>query len=190
VFVDQVMNHGPGVRELEGLLHTVEEARNANYGWQHWVPAIEISMQEGAFAAGPGQQLDWTNRFDGGVHMVWKLNEFVYAKQKRQQADMHIRQVQLTYEDLRLKLTLGVKEARDSILGGVEKVALAENHIKYAEESYKQSDQRLKQNSKGRSTSEVLFALRSLGGARLEYLQSVRDLNKAQLRLYTLVGTR
>ena len=34
----------------------------------------------------------------------------------------------------------------------------------------------------------MLLALRSLGGARLEYLQAVRDLNRAQLRLFVLVG--
>jgi outer membrane protein TolC len=187
-FVTQVLSKGPGVRELEGLLRTVETARNSNYGWQHWVPAICVDMQEGAFGAGSGSQLDWANRMDLQVRLRWNLNEFLYAKQKRQQAAMHIQQVQLSYEDLRMKLTLGVQEARESILSGTERVRLAEKHITHSEESYRLSDQRLKQNIKGRSSSEVLLALRSLGGAQLEYLQAVRDLNKAQLRLYTLVG--
>src|SRR5262249_18791283 len=68
-------------------------------------------------------------------------------------------------------------------------VELAQKHIQFAEESHKLSDQRFKQNIKGRSPSEVLLALRSLGGARLEYIQAVRDLNRAQLRLFVLVGT-
>jgi outer membrane protein TolC len=70
----------------------------------------------------------------------------------------------------------------------MEQVRLAERHITHADESYKLSDRRFKDNIKGRSASEVLLALRSLGGARLEYLQAVRDHNKAQLRLFILVG--
>jgi outer membrane protein TolC len=187
--VEKAWNHGPGVRELEGLLRAVETARNANYGWSHWMPSIELNMIEGGYGASPdGQALNWANRFDLGVHMRWNLSEFVFAKEKRRQADANIQQVRLSADDLRAKLTLGVQEARDAIHGGLEQAGLAERHIHFAEESYKLSDIRLKQNIKGRSTSEVLLALRSLGGARLEYLQAVRDANKAQMRLFVLVG--
>ncbi len=189
VLVEYALTRGPGVRELEGLLHSVEEARNTNYGWSHWLPSIELCMVEGGYGASPaGQDFTWTNRFDLGVHMRWNLSEFVYAKQRRQQADANIEQVHLSYQDLRAKLTLGVQEARDAIHSGREQVQLAERHITYAEESYKLSSARLKENIKGRSTSEVLLAMRALGGARLEYLQAVRDLDKANLRLFILVG--
>ena len=187
-YVDQALARGPGVRELEGLLRTVEAARNTNYGISHWMPSVELNVVEGGFGAGPGQKLDWANRFDVGVHMKWNLNEFYYSKLKRHQADMNIQQVHISYQDLRAKLTLGVQEARDAIQSGKEQIDLAERHIRFAEESYQLSDIRLKENLKGRSSSEVLLALRSLGGARLEYLQAVRDYNKAQLRLYVLVG--
>jgi len=187
-YVDQALTRGPGVRELEGLLRTVEAARSANYGLTHWLPSVEVNMIEGGFGAGPGRQLDWANRFDVGVHMKWNLNEFYYSKLKRQQADANIQQVHISYQDLRAKLTLGVQEACDAIQSGHEQIQLAEKHIRFAEESYKLSDIRLKDNIKGRSSSEVLLALRSLGGARLEYLQAVRDYNKAQLRLFVLVG--
>jgi outer membrane protein TolC len=186
--VDQALDKGPGVRELEGLLATVEAARNTNYGLNHWMPAIELNVLEGGFGAGQGRQLDWANRFDFCVHMKWNLNEFAISKLKRRQADANIQQAHLSYQDLRSKLTLGVQEARDATIGGREQIQLAERHIRHAEESYKLSDQRLKQNVKGRSASEVLLALRSMGGAKLEYLQAVRDQNKAQLRLFVLVG--
>ena len=188
ILVDQALSRGPGVRELEGLLQTVEAARNTNYGLSHWMPAIELNVLEGGFGAGPGRQLDWANRFDLGVHMKWNLNEYGIAKLKRRQADANIQQAHLSYHDLRSKLTLGVQEARDAINSGLEQIQLAERHIRFAEESYKLSDVRLKQNVKGRSASEVLLALRTLGGARLEFLQAVRDFDKAQLRLFVLVG--
>jgi outer membrane protein TolC len=187
--VDQALSRGPGVRELEGLLQTVEKARNANYGLTHWLPSVEVNVMEGGFGASPaGRSYDWANRFDAGVHVRWNFNEFLFAKQKRHQSDATIQQVHLSVQDLRSKLTLGVQEARDAIHSGIEQVALAEKHIRFAEESYKLSDQRFKNAIKGRSSSEVLLALRSLGGARLEYLQAVRDLNRAQLRLFVLVG--
>jgi outer membrane protein TolC len=189
VLVDQALARGPGVRELEGLLQTVEAARNANYGLTHWLPSVEVNVMEGGFGASPaGRSYDWANRFDAGVHVRWNLNEFVYAKQKRHQADANIQQVHLSVRDLRSKLTLGVQEARDAIHSGIEQVALAEKHIGSAEQSYDLSDKRLKNAIKGRSSSEVLLALRTLGAARLEYLQAVRDLNRAQLRLFVLVG--
>jgi outer membrane protein TolC len=187
--VDQALNRGPGVRELEGLLRAVEAARGSNYGLTHWMPSVEVSLVEGGFGASPtGQQYAWANRFDAGIHVKWSLSEFAYSQQRRHQADANIQQVRVTIEDLRSKLTLGVQEAREAIHSGAEQIELAEKHIRYAEESYRLSDQRLKQNIKGRSASEVLLALRTLGGARLEYLQAVRDHNRAQLRLFVLVG--
>ncbi|MSU78989.1 MAG: TolC family protein [Gemmataceae bacterium] len=186
--VDRALSRGPGVRELEGLLRTVQTARNTNYGATHWMPSVELNIVEGSFGGGPGRQIEWANRFDAAVHMRWNLNEFVYAKQKRHQADANIQQVHLSIHDLRSKLALGVQEAREATHSNREQVKFAERHIRHAEESYKLSDQRLRQNIKGRSSSEVLLALRTLSGARLEYIQAVRDLNKAQLRLFILIG--
>jgi outer membrane protein TolC len=187
--VDQALMRGPGVREIEGLLRAVEAARNANYGLSHWLPTIEVNMVEGGFGASPGgQTYNYANRFDAGIRLRYNLSEFAFSKEKRRQADANIQQVNLSAQDLRAKLTLGVQEACDAIHSGLEQVELAERHIRYAEESYKLSDQRFKNPIKGRSSSEVLLALRSLGGARLEYLQAVRDLNRAQLRLFVLVG--
>jgi outer membrane protein TolC len=187
--VDQALDHGPGVRELEGLLRAVEAARNSNYGLTHWMPSVEVNLVEGGFGAAPnGTPYAWANRFDAGIHVRWSLSEFVYSKQRRQQADANIMQVRVSIDDLRSKLTLGVQEAREAVHSGAEQIDLAKKHINYAEDSYRLSKQRLEQNIKGRSPSEVLLALRTLGGARLEYLQAVRDHNRAQLRLFVLVG--
>jgi outer membrane protein TolC len=187
--VDQALTRGPGVRELEGLLGAVEAARKANYGLTHWMPTVELSVIEGTFGASPGgDSYDGSNRFDAFVKVKWNLSEWVSAKQKRQQADMNIQQVQLSVHDLRAKLTLGVQEAHDAIHSGIEQTQLADQHITKAEQSYTLSDQRLKEGVKGRSASEVLLAIRTLGGARLEYLQAVRELNRAHLRLFVLVG--
>jgi outer membrane protein TolC len=145
-------------------------------------------MNEGAFGAGPGSNLDWANRWDLLVNVRWNLTDVLTARERRQQADVKMRQLHLTYQDLRAKLTLGVQEAREAALSGDEQVRLAEQRIAYAEQSLAQSESRWQENIKGRSPSEVLLAVRSLAGARLEYVQTVRDLDKAQLRLLVFTG--
>jgi outer membrane protein TolC len=179
---------GPGVRELEGLLALIEDARAKGAGPGRFVPTLELTMAEGAFGAGPGSQLAWDNRWDLGLHVKWNLTEAVTARARRRLADAQIQQTRLGYQDLRAKLTLGVHEAREACLSGKEQMRLGEQHMRLAEESYRLSNSRLKENIKGRSPSEVLMAIRSLAGARLNYLHAIRDLDKAQLRLFVLVG--
>ena len=52
--------------------------------------------------------------------------------------------------------------------------------IQCAEESFRLSDQRLRENIRGRSPSEVLLAARSLFAARVSYLQALRDYDKCR----------
>jgi hypothetical protein len=69
-------------------------------------------------------------------------------------------------------------------------MAHGERQIKDATDAYDLSKIRLKNFSrvKGATPSEVLMAIRALGGAQLTYLQAVRELDKAQLRLFVLLG--
>lgn len=186
--VEQAFAQGPGVRELEGLLQVIEEARARAEGAQRFWPSVELNMLEGAFGAGPGSRLDWDNRWDMGLQFRWNLSEAVTARERRQQADVKMRQLQLSYQDLRAKLTLGVLEAREASLSGQEQVPLAQERIAHAEQAHAQSQTRWQEGIKGRAPSEVLMAIRSLSGARLEYIQTLRDLDKAQLRLLILTG--
>ena len=188
VLVDQAVARGPGVRELEGLLNLIEDARAKSNGPGRFMPIFEVVMAEGAFGAGPGAQSTWDNRWDLGVHVKWNLTEALTAREKRRLADTQTQQARLSYQDLRAKLALGVHEAREACLSAEEQMRLGELQIKSAEESYELSNTRFQENIKGRSSSEVLQAIRGLAGARLNYLQAVRDFDKAQLRLFVLVG--
>ncbi len=187
--VDRALTQGPGVHELTGLLASIERMRcQADSSCKWYLPDVDMAAGEGLFAAGRNSTLSSSNRFDIGVHLKWNLTEALLAKEKRRQIESRIEQVQLTFHDLQQKLTMGVYEARGSIQSNLEQMKDAEHHMKLAEESYKLSHQRLRENIKGRSPSEVLLALRSLGMARLEYLQNVRAHDKAQVRLFMLVG--
>jgi outer membrane protein TolC len=189
VLVETALRSGPGMQELQAILGVLEEMRAKGNSAVHWLPALEVRMAEGAFAAGPGSQLDWANRWDLGVQARWNMTEFLTKREHKRLADLQIRQAHLSYQDMRGKLTLGVQEAVEAVRSTEEQLGLATRQIAHAEESYNLSDQRLTENIKGRSPSEVLLAIRSLVGARLGYLNALRDHDKAQVRLYVLIGS-
>jgi outer membrane protein TolC len=186
--IEQALTAGPGVREVEGLLAVIDAARAQAEGPGKWLPAVEVNVVEAGFGAGPGSRLDWDNRLDLGVHLRWNLTEALTARERLRAADARVQQAHLGYDDLRAKLALGVREAREAALSGAEQLTFAEQRVRHAEEAARLSERRWQQNIKGRSPSEVLLAVRALAGARLELVQTVRDLDKAQLRLLVLTG--
>ncbi len=186
--VETALRHGPGVQETEAILSLLEEMRAKGESPLHYLPCIEMRMGEGAFGAGPGSRTNWDNRWDLGLQARWNLTELLTARQRKRLADVKIQQAHLSYQDLRGKLTLGVKEAREAARSNQDQIRMATGQIQHAEESYNLSDLRLRENIKGRSPSEVLLAIRSLMGARLGYLHAVREFDKAQLRLFVLTG--
>jgi outer membrane protein TolC len=188
--VDRALRQGPGVRELEGLLHLIDQTRAAAEGPGRLLPALEVNCNEGAFGAGPGARMNWDNQFNIGMSLRWNLTEAVNAKDRLRQADAQAAQVHLSHHELQAKLTLGVTEARTTILSSEDQLPLAQEQIRHAEKSYEISASRLKESIKGRSPSEVLQATRALGGARLQLIQTLRDLDKAQVRLLVLTGER
>ena len=125
-----------------------------------------------------------------GLHVKWSLTQALTARERRRVADAQSQQVRLGYQDLRAKLALGVQEAREACLSAKDQIGLCERQIEAAEEGYQLSNSRLKENIRGRSPSEVLMAVQTVGSARLNYVQAVRDFDKAQLRLFVLTGGR
>jgi outer membrane protein TolC len=186
--VTQALATGPGIRELEGLLALIQESSERAKGLVQYLPVFEVKMAEGAFGAGPGDSLTWDNRWDLGLQMRWNLTELATARDRKRVAQSKIQQAQLTYQDLRGKLTAGVQEAREASLSGEDQVRFSRVQIEHAQKAYERSNYRLINNIKGRSPSEVLLAIRALGGAQLNYLNAVRDHDKAQLRLLALLG--
>lgn len=187
--VDQALRNGPGINELAQLLAVIDRVHQKSHDRSPLLPTLEISMAEGAYGAGPGATLNFDNRWDLGVHFRWSLNDLADRRNQQRILDIQREQARISYEDLRGKLTLGVRQAIEEIKAGNDQIQLAVKHIQAAEESYRLSDNRLRENIKGRSPSEVLLAARSLFAARLSYLNAIRDYDRAQLRLFLLVGT-
>jgi outer membrane protein TolC len=152
------------------------------------MPTLEMRALEGAFGAGPGARLDWDNRFDLGLQARWNLTDLCTANEQKRLAESRIQQLHLTYQDARAKLTAGVREAQDASLTGREEIRLAGEAIRHANEGYKLSDKRLKDNVPGSTTLEVMGYIRALQAAYLNYVGVVSDYDKAQLRLLVLTG--
>jgi outer membrane protein TolC len=108
---------------------------------------------------------------------------------QRQVVEAKIEVVQLSYKELQAKLTLGVQEARETILGGKEQIRLGQEQIDKARRAYEISSERLSMRVPGSTHSEVLLSLQGLGMAQANHLNALRDYNKAQVRLMVLLGS-
>jgi outer membrane protein TolC len=186
--VAQALQTGPGVREMEGLLNLIQDSLARSKGLGQLIPILEVCMAEGGFGAGPGDRLDWDNRWDLGVKARWNLTTLAAMKERQEAAQAKVQQAQLAYQDLRGKLTAGVQEARETSLSSRDEIKLGTDQILSAKQAYELSDQRRKDLPQAGSFSEVLLALGSFGRAEFAYLNAINTYDKAQLRLMMLLG--
>jgi outer membrane protein TolC len=185
--VARALANGPGVREMEKVLALVRQSQERQGSPAMLLPAVEVRMAEGAFGAGPGARSDWDNRWDLALQARWNLSELARARANREVSDAQAQQAYLSYEDLRGRLTAGVREAREASLSGREQMAFAEGQIRQARRAHELALERLR-NMVTRSNAEVLLALQALAQARLNYLNVVRAYDRAQLQLLILLG--
>ncbi len=186
--VARALSCGPGVRELEAILGLIQQGMSQAAGPQRFLPVVTAQALEGGFGAGPGSDLTFTNRFDFAVQARWNVTGLLTADAQRRVGATALAQAQLSYADLRGKLTLGVREARESILSSREQMRLAAQQLQQARSALELSDLRKREQIPGSSFSEVLLAQRAVAQAQANYLAVVRDHDKAQLRLMALTG--
>ncbi|MFO0877110.1 MAG: TolC family protein [Gemmataceae bacterium] len=186
--IAQAFSHGPGLRELEGILETANRALDKTSGTHNMLPTVQLNAGEGPFGAGPGGSLGWDNRLDLGLQVRWNITALCQTEFKRNLIRSRQAQVMYNYEDLKGKLALGVTEARDSILAGREQIGLATSQIRHASESYRLSDRRLEEGLQGASSTDVLLAIRNLEQAHYNHLQAIQNHNKAQIKLLMFLG--
>jgi outer membrane protein TolC len=184
--VHEALQNGVGVAEMEGLLATIQQGIAQAQGPGKWMPVLEMRVLEGGFGAGPDATMDWANRFDLGLQARWNLTEFLTAKERSRLAMSRMQQVQLTYDDLKGRLTLGVREAHEASRSGLVQIQQANRAVERAAEAYKLASIRLA--DKNKNYAEVVQTLRALEVAEASRLQTLNDYDKAQLRLRLLLG--
>jgi outer membrane protein TolC len=185
--VGRALANGPGVRELEKLLALSHEALGQAGGVLPWLPMLEVRMAQGAFGAGPGDDMRWDNRWDLGLQARWNLAGLAQVRGAREAAQAQTEGAHLAYDDLRGKLTAGVRQAREAALSAGEQMSLAERQIDAARRFYGAGDQRLRSHVTN-GHGELLLARRALLLARLNYANAVRAYDRAQLQLLILLG--
>lgn len=185
--VNQAMTTGPGVRELEGVLSTIQNSIDA--GENHrYLPNVLLNVSEGPFGAGVGSSLTWDNRLDIGVQVRWNLSQFLEADRSRRLARSRQEQVALTLDDTRGKLAAGVEDARETILASRQQIELAQSQLQSASESYRQINRRVEEGVEGTNPADLLTSLRVVEQAHFNHLSSIREHNKAQVRLLLFLG--
>ena len=185
--VSRALANGPGVRELEKLLALSHEGLGHSGGVFPWLPTLEVRMAEGGFGAGPGDDMRWDNRWDLALQARWNLTGLAQARSAREAAQAQAQAAALACEDLRGKLTAGVRQAREAAGSAAEQMALAEQQIDAARHFYEVGDQRLRSHVTSGHT-ELLLARRAVLLARLNYANAVRAYDRAQLQLLILLG--
>jgi outer membrane protein TolC len=189
--VSRALDSGPGVRELQGLLGVVQSAVDKAKGPTMLLPVFELRVAEGAFGAGPGDDMRWDNRLDVAVQARYNLTDFCKGREQQRVAESKLQQIYLTQQELRQKLKVGVHEARSAIHAGEQQIRYGAEQIRRACKTYQLSDERrfkfadLKDKL---NEAQVLRALRTLELAHLRYLEAVSAYDKAQLRLLVLTG--
>jgi len=186
--LDEAMSNGPGIREMEGMLSTIEEAQRKAKGPGRFIPVMQLNVAEGGFGAGPGGSSFWANRFDMALQARWNVTEWTTANEQRRLANSRSQQAQLGYQELRNRLAMGVQEGLSTSVSRREEFKLGESQIRYSEKLYELSRYRFEQNVKGATPSEVLSAIRTLAEAQYKYLDVIREHNQAQLRLFVMTG--
>jgi outer membrane protein TolC len=166
----------------------IHESMAKACGPAKYLPILEMRMIEGGFGTGPGDSMTWDNRWDLGVQARWNLMEWVTAQDRQRVLEAKTEQAHLAFQDLRSKLTAGVKEAREAIVGGQEQIGFAQEQVNEARKVHDLSEKRVQNLVQGSSYSEVLLSLVSVAGAQASYLNAVRDYDQAQIRLLILLG--
>lgn len=186
--VQQALTAGPGIRELEGILGVIQNGLDVQSGYRRFLPTVRLQLNEGVFAAGPGSTLDWANRWDMALQARWNITEALTAKNRKRTALANLQQVQLTYEELKAKLTLGVQEARSTIEAASSQFDSAEELIRLGKEALENTIKLSQFSTANVNDYTVLQAHKAVALAQLNYIDQMREFDKAQLRLFVLLG--
>ena len=187
--VSQALTMGPGIQEMERMLAQIDEGVCQSNGPIKYMPVLEMHMLEGAFGTGPGGSTTWDNRFDLGLQARWDLTQFMTQQERQHVMRAKTEQAQLTFKDLRAKLSAGVQESREVVVRGKNQIRLGEEAIAEAKNAQKLTEDRMNANLPGATYSEIVQSQQATALARVGYLAAVRSYDQAQLRLFLLTGS-
>src|SRR5207248_10993694 len=142
----------------------------------------------GSFAAGTGGQItNGGNRLDFDGVAWWEVRNLGFGERAaRDAAEAQIRQARMREVETLDLVAREVVEAHIQTVARQRQIAVAEQGIAAAQQSYGRNLERIR-NAQGLPI-EVLQSIQALDAARREYLRAIVDYNTAQFRLQRALG--
>lgn len=187
--IAQAMAYRPELEENRALtLAALERWRAAKVA--PWVPNVRLDYAAGGFGGGPNSFFgDFNGRQDLDVSLFWTLDSFGLGNLARTRAE-HSRYSQAALRQNAIEATVAreVVAAFQVAYARRRELTAAQQAVEAARDSYRLNEQRVRRAPEQGRPIELLQAVQALARARLDYLQTVADYNRAQFRLYTAMG--
>jgi outer membrane protein TolC len=190
--VSRAIAERPELAESRALVEA-SEARLRQSRLEPLIPHVQVSYFGGGF--GGGQNTDFNGlkgRGDAAASALWEVRNLGFGNL----ADNRLRRAQVgeaNYRVLEVQARVGDEVVRAVQLARARREALeaAQAAVREALEMYRKLDEVgfvLPGPKKTLDVLEPLLAIQALAQARLQYLSTVIDYNRAQFQLYTAVG--
>lgn len=181
------LGNRPELKEARALVAAAcEQYKRQQYA--PFVPSVLLGFSTGGFGGGFGNNVkNVDNRYDLDALAVWQVRNFgLGEKYARREATTQIQQAK--FEQLRVmdQVAFDITEAHTQVQRRRQRIAMAEQAIQTAEESYARNLERIRDGHG--LPIEVLQAVRALEDARRGYLNAVIDFNRAQFKLQWALG--
>ena len=176
--------------ELGAARHLVDEAvhRYERERYAPLLPSVLLGMSDGSFGGGLGSNVGNSGqRFDFDAVAFWELRNFGFGERAARDEQWSVYE-QRQLEEVRLmdQVAREINVAHAQVRSRKGQIAVAENAVKFATESYDRNTTRVKEGIG--LPIETLQAIQALDQARREYVRTVVDYNAAQFRLHRAVG--
>lgn len=175
----------------EAVAAALARVRRQQYG--PFLPKVAVADQVGGFGGGRNDDLqDFSARNALSAALVWELKGFglgdrAATAERRAQLD----QAQLVQIEYQARAVAEIVEAAQLAGARYEAVELTERAVKEAEELYRINKEGTLNVVDAKNLFDALRPLQAiqvLAQARASYLAAVLDFNRAQYRLFALIG--
>lgn len=187
--VAQALTHRPELAENRALTQAALERWRATK-LAPWVPNVRLNYAAGGFGGGTNSFFgEFDGRHDVDVSLQWQLENLGLgnAAQTRE-AQSRYSQTALHQNALATRVSREVVAAFRTAYARRRALTAAGRAVESARESFRLSEQRLRQDPGSPRAIELLRAVQTLARVRLDYLDTVADYNRAQFELYTAMG--
>lgn len=152
------------------------------------LPSVLLGLSYNGLSGGVGTNFSpLKDRFDADAVAYWELRNLGYGDRAAQsEAAARIEQARWREIAALDRIAREIIEAHTRIEYRERQVALAEEAVKAAEDSYRRNQLRI-DNAQGLPI-EALQSIQALGLAQREYLRAVSDFNIAQFQLLRAIG--